>query len=136
MRQSLCGLSGAREEGEPSVGPSLYGPTDAFRLWCAGSVPRPPEGRVVSYPILYFCSHLPLTVCCGMPAVYLASLNDEQSTALAVSQFQSAANMTDQFAALASVCMHDTPQRAEALAQFYEQWKHDGLVRHGDRCSL
>jgi len=64
-----------------------------------------------------------------MPAVYLASLNDERSTALAVSQFQRAANMTDQFGALACVCMHDTPQRAEALGQFYQQWKHDGLVR-------
>ncbi|CAI5515642.1 unnamed protein product [Closterium sp. Naga37s-1] len=60
--------------------------------------------------------------------VYLASLDDEASGALALSEFRAASNMTDQFAALAALCLNPGVAREEALQAFYSQWKHDGLV--------
>ncbi|GJP51111.1 hypothetical protein CLOM_g10279 [Closterium sp. NIES-68] len=60
--------------------------------------------------------------------LYLASLDDESSRALALSEFKAASNMTDQFAALAALCLNPGAAREEALQAFYEQWKHDGLV--------
>ncbi|CAI5949277.1 unnamed protein product [Closterium sp. NIES-64] len=60
--------------------------------------------------------------------LYLASLDDEASGALALSEFRAASNMTDQFAALAALCLNPGAAREEALQAFYEQWKHDGLV--------
>jgi len=58
----------------------------------------------------------------------------EQAHALALAQYQTANNMTDQFAAL-SVLVNDVlindDQRDEAdslLADFYQQWQHDAQV--------
>ena len=43
-------------------------------------------------------------------------------------QFQKGGNMTDVIAALANLANIDCPEREEALAEFYEKWKHDPLV--------
>ena len=66
-------------------------------------------------------------VCLG----YLLELDTDASRQLALAQFQSADNMTDQFAALsalanvnAAVC----PQREQALADFHARWKDEALV--------
>jgi aminopeptidase N len=62
---------------------------------------------------------------------YLLELDTPRYRSLAYRQFETAANMTDQFAALAAltnvkaaVC----PEREQALTQFYARWRHEPLV--------
>jgi aminopeptidase N len=43
-------------------------------------------------------------------------------------QFESADNMTDQFAALATLAQDDCQERVLALASFYERWHDEALV--------
>jgi aminopeptidase N len=57
---------------------------------------------------------------------YLAALPGGEK--LAAKQFAEADNMTDQIAALSVLSNIDCPERVEALARFYEQWKDDHLV--------
>jgi len=59
---------------------------------------------------------------------YLLELNDESGRQLAVQQFRSADNMTDQFAALAIMAQTDCPERQMLLEDFYRQWQHEALV--------
>jgi len=62
---------------------------------------------------------------------YLLELDTEASRQLALTQFECADNMTDQFAALsalANVNAEDCPQRDTALAAFYQRWQHEALV--------
>ncbi len=47
---------------------------------------------------------------------------------IAVAQYQSAVNMTDQIAALHALVEIDCPQRDKALADFYQQWQTEALV--------
>eukprot|EP00897_Mesotaenium_endlicherianum_P009226 jgi/Mesen1/8331/ME000046S07721 len=60
--------------------------------------------------------------------MYLAALDDEQTTQLAVQEFKEATNMTEQLAALAALAQNAGPARDDAFSVFYEQWKHDSLV--------
>ena len=59
---------------------------------------------------------------------YLLELNTPAARQLAMQQYQSADNMTDQFGALAALAQTDCPERAEALAGFYQRWQHEALV--------
>ncbi len=59
---------------------------------------------------------------------YLSELEDADIRKLCVHQFSSANNMTDSVAALVNLANAECPERHEALASFYEQWKHDPLV--------
>ncbi len=62
---------------------------------------------------------------------YLLELDSEATRELAYQQFKTANNMTDQFAALAALAnvnAEHCPQREQALAEFYETWKHEALV--------
>ena len=59
---------------------------------------------------------------------YLLELNDDFVRQLALQQFRSADNMTDQFAALAALAQTDCAERETALAEFYERWQHEALV--------
>ncbi|EFJ30604.1 hypothetical protein SELMODRAFT_409116 [Selaginella moellendorffii] len=59
---------------------------------------------------------------------YLCSLDEADTTELALNEYKSATNMTDQFAALSSLCQNPGDVRDEALANFYEQWKDETLV--------
>jgi aminopeptidase N len=59
---------------------------------------------------------------------YLMELDDPGIRMLCTEQFRSAENMTDVMAALVSLVNTDCPERAEALASFYEDWKDDPLV--------
>jgi aminopeptidase N len=43
-------------------------------------------------------------------------------------QYESADNMTDRMAALATLSLHDVPERAAALADFYRRFASDPLV--------
>ncbi len=60
---------------------------------------------------------------------YLVSRSeDEDAVALATAQFRDGNNMTDVQAALATLRDVDAPARSEAIAAFYEKWRHDPLV--------
>jgi aminopeptidase N len=59
---------------------------------------------------------------------YLMELDDDDVLRLCVDQFRTGGNMTDVMAALVNLANNDRPERAEALAAFYEQWKNDPLV--------
>lgn len=59
---------------------------------------------------------------------YLASLNRPETTALVVSQFESADNMTDKAAALTLLADFDDSVRNEPLVKFYDEWKSDPLM--------
>jgi aminopeptidase N len=62
---------------------------------------------------------------------YLLELDTPAIRQLALQQFRSADNMTDQFAALAALAnvnAADCPQRETALAEFYARWKDEALV--------
>ena len=59
---------------------------------------------------------------------YLVAVGDQESVDLAMGQFRSADNMTDQQAALTCLIDLMVPEREAALAEFYDQWKEDPLV--------
>jgi aminopeptidase N len=59
---------------------------------------------------------------------YLLELDTEPMRQLAMQQFHSADNMTDQFAALAALAQTDCPERVTALDEFYQRWQHEALV--------
>ena len=62
---------------------------------------------------------------------YLLERDTPAMRALALKQFESADNMTDQFAALAALAnvnAADCPERTAALADFYAKWKDEALV--------
>jgi aminopeptidase N len=59
---------------------------------------------------------------------YLAAAHEEQGRALAWSQLENAASMTDAQAALACVVHGEHPRRADALRRFYDRWRDDPLV--------
>jgi len=59
---------------------------------------------------------------------YLASLQDADVIRLVFDQFSTAANMTDQYAALSALAHCDCPERKQALAAFEHQWRDDANV--------
>ncbi|MCC6135467.1 MAG: aminopeptidase N [Candidatus Contendobacter sp.] len=58
----------------------------------------------------------------------LLQLDDPDWPALALRQFHTAGNMTDQLGALAALATADSPERSEALTAFYVRWRHEALV--------
>jgi aminopeptidase N len=59
---------------------------------------------------------------------YLAAADAEKAAALAKTQFDARANMTDVLAALTVLVDLDRPERPAALARFFAAWSHDELV--------
>ncbi|KAG2250349.1 hypothetical protein Bca52824_080485 [Brassica carinata] len=59
---------------------------------------------------------------------YLASLEDPSYVELALSEYKSATNLTDQFAALAALSQNPGKTRDDVLADFYNKWQGDYLV--------
>jgi aminopeptidase N len=62
---------------------------------------------------------------------YLLELDRPEYRKRALSQFESADNMTDQFAALAALCNVNAahcPEREQALEAFYRRWQDEALV--------
>ncbi|KAG8087612.1 hypothetical protein GUJ93_ZPchr0010g8359 [Zizania palustris] len=59
---------------------------------------------------------------------YLASLNEPDTTELALNEYKSATNMTEQFSALAALSQNPGQVRDDALLDFYNKWQHDYLV--------
>jgi aminopeptidase N len=58
----------------------------------------------------------------------LAAGGNAEGIARAHSQYQLADNMTDRMAALATLSLHDVPQRQSALEDFYERYASDPLI--------
>ncbi|RZC57500.1 hypothetical protein C5167_004793 [Papaver somniferum] len=59
---------------------------------------------------------------------YLATLEDAQITELALNEYKTSTNMTDQFAALTALVQNHGKTRDDVLADFYGKWEHDYLV--------
>ncbi|WVZ91626.1 hypothetical protein U9M48_037772 [Paspalum notatum var. saurae] len=59
---------------------------------------------------------------------YLASLNEPDVTELALHEYNSATNMTEQFAALAALSQNPGQAREDALLDFYNKWQDEYLV--------
>jgi aminopeptidase N len=59
---------------------------------------------------------------------YLMASGAEDAAALAMRQYDDADNMTDRQAALSALTSSDAPERAAALAAFYERYRSDALV--------
>jgi len=58
----------------------------------------------------------------------LAATAESHAIRLAAEQFKAADNMTDRMAALSTLSLHDAPQRAEALEDFYRRYSNDPLI--------
>jgi aminopeptidase N len=58
----------------------------------------------------------------------MAATAKPETIARAALQYQAADNMTDRMAALATLSLHDVPQRAGALADFYKRYSGDALI--------
>ncbi|MDN3639531.1 aminopeptidase N [Simiduia curdlanivorans] len=66
---------------------------------------------------------------CNAALLLLAHAQVRSASELALEQFKSANNMTDQLAALKALLLFDEPAiSAEALEAFYQQWHHEALV--------
>ena len=59
---------------------------------------------------------------------YLCCLGEGEGAALAWKQYSSADNMTEVQAALVMLAALESPERKQALAEFYERWSGDPLV--------
>ncbi len=59
---------------------------------------------------------------------YLLQLDDPDLHALGLRQFQEATHMTDQLGALAPLASQEGREGVEALAAFYDRWRHEPLV--------
>jgi aminopeptidase N len=58
----------------------------------------------------------------------LAVDGDAEGTERAAQQYRAAGNMTDRIAALATLSLRDTPQRAQAIEDFYSRYSGDPLI--------
>lgn len=56
-------------------------------------------------------------------------MNEPKTIELALNEYNTATNMTEQIAALAAIAQNAGDLRTEVLSKFYEQWKKDPLVR-------
>ena len=59
---------------------------------------------------------------------FLAANGEDRAIGLALSQYQSADNMTDRMAALETFSQHDGAERAQALGDFYVRYADDPLI--------
>ena len=64
----------------------------------------------------------------GVALGLLAGADKERAAALAKAQYDAADNMTDRQAALAVLAGLDVPERQQALDDFYDRYRGDGLV--------
>jgi len=59
---------------------------------------------------------------------YLMTLDDPEIRDLCVDQLRRANNMTDEISAFSCLVHSDFPERDDAMANFYDKWRHDDLV--------
>ena len=58
----------------------------------------------------------------------MAASGSQAAIERALRQYQAADNMTDRMAALSTLSLHDVPERANAIADFYQRYQSDALV--------
>jgi len=58
----------------------------------------------------------------------LGATRDQADLTLVIQQYRTADNMTDRMAALSTLSLHDTPERTEALDDFYQRFQSDPLI--------
>jgi aminopeptidase N len=58
----------------------------------------------------------------------LAATQEPHAIKLAAEQYQTADNMTDRMAALATLSLHDVPERKVAFDDFYQRYRDDPLI--------
>src|SRR5690606_31390958 len=58
----------------------------------------------------------------------LAATQEPHAIKFAAKQYQAADNMTDRMAALATLSLHDVPERKAALEDFYQRYRNDPLI--------
>jgi aminopeptidase N len=58
----------------------------------------------------------------------MAATENNDTIALALTQYRGADNMTDRMAALETLARHDRPERTQALDDFYARYKDDPLI--------
>jgi aminopeptidase N len=110
-------IHAAREAARTALGKALASEFAAAYQALADAGPYRIDGRSIGRRALRNAS-----------LAYLAAADPEQGAALAMAQFDTARNMTDVLAALMVLAELDRPQRATALARFYELWSDDELV--------
>ncbi|KAJ8643267.1 hypothetical protein MRB53_005015, partial [Persea americana] len=64
----------------------------------------------------------------NLALAYLALLEEPEITELALHEYNTATNMTDQFAAVAAIAQKPSKVRDDILSDFYKKWEHDFLV--------
>jgi aminopeptidase N len=58
----------------------------------------------------------------------LAATQERHAIKLAAQQYETAGNMTDRMAALATLSLHSVPERAAALDDFHQRYRGDPLI--------
>lgn len=58
----------------------------------------------------------------------LAATQESHAIRLAAKQYETADNMTDRMAALATLSLHDVPERTAAFDDFYQRYREDPLI--------
>ncbi|KAJ4954357.1 hypothetical protein NE237_011140 [Protea cynaroides] len=81
-----------------------------------------------SEPYVFNHSNMARRALKNIALAYLASLEDPDITDLVLHEYQSATNMTEQFAALAAIAQNPSKIRDDVLADFYSKWEHEFLV--------
>ncbi|KAL9242811.1 hypothetical protein vseg_016775 [Gypsophila vaccaria] len=64
----------------------------------------------------------------NLALAYVAILDDPECAELALNEYKTATNMTDQFGALTAISQKPGKVRDEVLSDFYEKWQNDFLV--------
>lgn len=86
------------------------------------------ESNKSTEPYVFNHSNMARRTLKNIALAYLASLEDPEITSLALHEYKSATNMTEQFAAMAAIAQNAGKTRDDVLADFYNKWKHDFLV--------
>jgi aminopeptidase N len=89
---------------------------EVYRRMAAGPAYRPDAAGAGRRALKNVCLEL------------LAATRQPEATALALAQYRGADNMTDRMAALEIIALHDLPERAQTLDEFYARYADDPLV--------
>ena len=110
-------IHAARETARHELGTALADPFAETYRRLAGPGPYKIDGRSIGRRALR-----------NTALSYIAARDAREGARLAMAQFQAQQNMTDVLAALSVLVDTECPERAEALARFYERWQDDPLV--------
>ncbi len=59
---------------------------------------------------------------------YIGSIGDKETTSFVLGQFETARNMTDEYAALSALSLIDPDVKQDGVDKFYQKWHQDKLV--------